>query len=457
MPTYRIETDKGVYEVETDASPAPAGPQDPRAQVGQWVVDAAKGVGAGVISTATNFGKLASFGLQGRFLTPAQQEYLAKAGTPPQNFAGKAGYIAEQGAELIAPFGAAAKATKALPLLGKMAAQATMGGATAAVQSGGDPTATAVGTGLGVVTPAAGAAVERYAVPVARRLYESALKPSTTYSMDQVKKLISTAFRERIPVSDKGLRKSATLVEQIGKEVQADIQSLSRNGQTIDPVLVARRVNSVVDKFKKQVNNADDLAAIESSRNEFLEQHAQKFQYTPVTIGRAAGTTNPTVLYAGPTKTVTKPIPIDSVAAQVEKQGTYARLGDKAYGEVKTASVEAQKALARGLKEELEALFPQIMKKNARQGAVMDLIGPLERAVVRINNHQLLGIGSPIMAGAGGAVAGQKGAISGLISKLILDDPTVKSTLAIRLARAGVKDPYRFIAARIAAQEAATQ
>ena len=39
--------------------------------------------------------------------------------------------------------------------------------------------------------------------------------------------------------------------------------------------------------------------------------------------------------------------------AQAMKQGTYRALGDKAYGELKGASIEAQKAQARGLKEEL--------------------------------------------------------------------------------------------------------
>ena len=52
------------------------------------------------------------------------------------------------------------------------------------------------------------------------------------------------------------------------------------------------------------------------------------------------------------------------------KVGTYRQIG-KDYGKLSSASVEAQKALARGLKEEIEAAIPKIKALNAREGSLM--------------------------------------------------------------------------------------
>ena len=56
--------------------------------------------------------------------------------------------------------------------------------------------------------------------------------------------------------------------------------------------------------------------------------------------------------------------------AQAMKIGTYREIG-KNYGKQSSASVETQKALARGLKEEIEAAIPKIKSLNAREGEIM--------------------------------------------------------------------------------------
>jgi hypothetical protein len=63
----------------------------------------------------------------------------------------------------------------------------------------------------------------------------------------------------------------------------------------------------------------------------------------------------------------------------------------------------------------------------------------LEHAVNRIGNHQLLGIGTPIAAGATKAVTGSNklAAVAGLL-KAVLDNPAVKSNLAIALKARGI-------------------
>jgi hypothetical protein len=106
---------------------------------------------------------------------------------------------------------------------------------------------------------------------------------------------------------------------------------------------------------------------------------------------------------------------------------------------MKTSTIEAQKALARGIKEELANQFPELSDLNAREGGLLDLQPVLEKAVQRIGNHQIMGIGTPITAGAAKVVSGSNkvGAVAGLM-KAVLDNPAVKSKLAIALNQAGV-------------------
>jgi len=60
-------------------------------------------------------------------------------------------------------------------------------------------------------------------------------------------------------------------------------------------------------------------------------------------------------------------------------------------------------------------------------------------------------IPTPDAAGAGGAIAGGPGAAGAFVAKLLLDDPGLKSKLAIALSRSGVKNAGAMVASRSAA------
>lgn len=238
---------------------------------------------------------------------------------------------------------------------------------------------------------------------LAQRMYQSALKPSTTLSSGQVKNLVNTGIEARIPVSAEGVTKLTNLIQDYSDKVKAEIQSGTKSGATIDPQAVAQRADAVKSQFATQVNPGADIAAIDAAKQEFLKNN---------------------------------PNPIPAAEAQALKQGTYTQLKGK-YGELSSASTEAQKALARGIKEELENQFPEIKGLNASQAKLIGLDSALERAVRRIDNHQLFGIGTPIAAGAGAAVGGAPGAAAAGILKYVLDQPEFKSKLAIALNHAG--------------------
>lgn len=239
----------------------------------------------------------------------------------------------------------------------------------------------------------------------AQEMYQSALKPSTRVPLAKTQAAINTGLNEGIPVSEAGMEKLGSLIDDVNDKIKAEIAADPT--RPINKFAVASRLNDVAQKFSNQVSPTDDLNAIANTGNDFIG---------------------------------TAPNPISANDAQAMKQGTYQQLKGKAYGELKSATVESQKALARGLKEEIAAQFPELSDLNASDAQLYNLQSALEKAVARIGNRQLIGIGTPL-AGAGvkamtGSTAGA--AVAGIM-KAALDNPAVKSRLAIALNKAGVK------------------
>ncbi len=119
--------------------------------------------------------------------------------------------------------------------------------------------------------------------------------------------------------------------------------------------------------------------------------------------------------------------------AQQMKVNTYKQLKN-AYGELKGFEVEAKKAMARGAKEEIVAQIPELADLNAKDSTLINLEKVLFKAVNRIENRDMVGIGVPVKLAAG-AMHGGAGAIAGLLAGLI-DTPAIKANLAIALHKA---------------------
>jgi hypothetical protein len=243
-------------------------------------------------------------------------------------------------------------------------------------------------------------------------LYEGSLKPSTTISQGSRDQMIQTALKNGIPVSASGLEKLGDLIDDLNQKVKATIQS--DPSRPINTVPALNNLNSVRAKFSNQVTPQSDMAAIDQTQTDFLNN--PKVQ--PVGQGPGPGS-------------------LSASDAQAMKQGTYQAIGSKAYDQRMGASVEAQKALARGLKEEIATQFPELQNLNASESKLLDLQPVLERAVNRIGNHQIIGLGTPAVAGGTALVTGSPmlGGIVGTL-KAIVDNPLVKSKLAIALSKA---------------------
>ena len=237
---------------------------------------------------------------------------------------------------------------------------------------------------------------------IAPRLYQSALKPAPrSNTLGEVARMVETGLREGIPVSEGGTRKLGSLVQDVGSKISGEIAT---NPQApISKYSVASRLIDPFKKFATQVTPTSDLAALSDVGQEFLG---------------------------------TQPANIPAATAQALKQGTYQQLKGRAYGELKTATVEGQKALARGLKEELESLFPNLKKLNLRQSDLLNLKDDIEAAVNRSANRNMLGFGTPMLgAGVEMATGSVPASIAAGAAKELLGAPEVKSRLAIALSR----------------------
>ena len=265
-----------------------------------------------------------------------------------------------------------------------------------------------------------------------RALYQGALKPSPTMAPEEAQKLVETGLQEGIPVSASGYQKARQTIKNINQQIDDIIQAKSDElGAVINPESVAQRVEEIRPRFAQQVNPEADLAALTKAQNEFLRQHTELAPYTKI----VPGVEEPGFISMGEGQTAI-PQNLTAAEAQAIKKGTYRQLerAQGPWGQLSAADVEAQKAMVRGLKEDLAMHFPQLQTLNPREGALIDLRDELGRHVIRQANRTGMtptqiaeivaaGTGHPDLAAAG-------------ILKSAIDDPAIRSKLAIVLNRA---------------------
>ena len=488
------------------------------------------------------------------------------------------GALVESGGEAIGQ-GDTAKGIRDLaaylvPVLGPMLAKAGDQTASGDIAGG---LGTTAGIAANLYGPKAVGAVTKGArARTAGKLYEAALKPSTTIAPARRAGMVEAGLAEGIPVSQAGLEKIGSLIDDLNQNIARRIESAGP-ARTIDPRKVADRLEDVSAKFSQQVTPKGDLDAIARVREEFLgrfkdggaggppskppaeaahgvpatfevyhgtnaDLSGRKFKVGPAKMESAkagyftddvsaaeefggrvyvadVSLKNPAVFDGGgaqwdklPVKEWTEraraaghdgmviknvidrkhsgqysgaggawsgtdvlafdesgirikghlsgddfvphdapPRNLSAAEAQAMKQGTYRQLKGRAYGELKRAEVEAQKALARGLKEELAAQFPELNALNAKEGALIGLEDALEKAVARTSNRQIIGLDSPLAGAAVGAATGSgtAGAVAAVMRET-LRHPAVSTRLAIALSK-GTKSPLAKSRARIGA------
>ena len=317
-------------------------------------------------------------------------------------------------------------------------------------------TVSAVTDPLNAITKPLGAAarvtgVDQALPALARATYQSALKPSRANTLENIDAMVQAGLDHQIPVSRSGLAKLNGLVKGWAGQLDSKVQAATQAGATIDPAAVAARVDPVEQFFGNQPNPVKDVTAVQKARQEFLDQHTTPGTpaAAPAPVLAANGqplldASGRPVMSAGTAATppTVNPIPLDQ--AQAIKQNGGQILGQQ-YGELGTATIEARKALVRGIKEEIESQFPEIGTLNSKLAPALDLEPAIEEALKRGGNKDLIDLATKMEPGIGALTK-------------VLGSAEFKSRLAFALQNAYKANPklaafgvptYRVLANRV--------
>lgn len=263
----------------------------------------------------------------------------------------------------------------------------------AAMETGG----LAIGRGLQM----AGKAIAKSNIP--SRIYESAMKISPSVDEATRRAVVNSGLEGGYSVGQRGLTKLYNDIDAVNKEISSVIAKGQKTPINLDKALT--RLDDLKSFYEDLPNPKSYLDEIDSIKSDALQWNG-------------------------------KVIPADK--AQRMKQAIY-RLNRKHYGELKSLNIEANKTIARGLKEELVDAFPELSKLNAKDSSMLQLDEFLERAVHRSRNYEIIKLKDAVLASGGAVLGGKTGMITSGMLNEIIDNPYFKSKLAIALSKAGKK------------------
>ena len=208
-----------------------------------------------------------------------------------------------------------------------------------------------------------GAAIAPAARAVGARVMQSAVKPGLKFLTKgdpaATPQVVKTLLDEGVNVTPGGLTKLQRLVSSTNDEIKTALAPHAK--KEIPAFRVASRLTPQMRDAMNQVNAPADLEAISQVGENFLANPNISARGT-LTLGQA----------------------------QAMKQGTYRRIGDK-YGKVSTDAIQAEKALARGLKDDIASEVPSITALNAREGRLLESLDAVGRRVALAGNRDPVG------------------------------------------------------------------
>lgn len=245
----------------------------------------------------------------------------------------------------------------------------TMGGAISGGAMAGmvDPSQAGYGALVGGALPGvvkvagvAGNALYDLAQKGSNRLMQSAIKPTIAQlKTGDAQTAVETLLQYGISPTKGGVNKLKDLIDGLNSQIANDIGSSTA---TVSKQKVLDTLADVRTKFGNQVSPTGDLNAIKGVADDFAA-------HPGLPLGDA--------------------IPVQQ--AQALKQGTYQVLAKK-YGEAGSAVTEAQKGLARGLKEEVASAVPGVQALNAEESRLITTLNVAERRALMEMNKNPMGL-----------------------------------------------------------------
>lgn len=287
------------------------------------------------------------------------------------------------------------------------------------IQTGKDVASGAMAEVGGQVLGAGIQAGVKRAVPVARKLYESAIKPPPSMPAKAREKVIKKGLE--LAVKGEPYRPTEKAVFQTSKKIYNLVN------QADDIVKAGAKKGDKVP-IKKLADAIDDVAESQFGKGPFPKRDLEKLNALKDQLIKEHGSS----------------IPADA-ALDMKKQ--IYRMAERYYkpgsAAVAPAQIEAEKGVARAIKSELETIYPATGPINREAAELIDFAQVLERAAGRAGNREIFGL-LDFMGGSVGASSGGLGgaAVGGGLSK-ILTGPQTKSMIAKQIMKAAVPDTIK--------------
>jgi hypothetical protein len=255
------------------------------------------------------------------------------------------------------------------------------------------PTGAALGGALPAVAGVAGAtgnAIRSGMEGASQRLMQSAIKPT----IKQLKSgdadvAVAELLKRGISPNEAGVNKLRALIDDVDTDIGLKIANSTAR---IDKGAVLNRLTDTEKTFANQVSPTADIAAIRGVGDDFMSHPSFPLPQTSIPIQQA----------------------------QDLKRGTYNVLSKK-YGQMGGAETEAQKALARGLKEEIATAVPEVAGMNAELSKLITTLDVAERRALMEMNKNPVGLsalaGNP--AGFAAFMADRSAAFKAIAARMI--------------------------------------
>jgi hypothetical protein len=263
-------------------------------------------------------------------------------------------------------------------------------------------------TALGAPAAAVGTAARKLEIP--QTLMEGVLKPSKTLTRADVDRKLTTILDERIPISDRGVKRIYDEIYSATRSVDDIIDEANTAGKTVDTWEIVRK-------------SYDDLAP----QYEGFPRDRQAMQNRLLELADEFGDE------------------LTVEQAQKLKRNIYKREKKKferkqtVESPVETVRTETEMAVANKLMRELEDVVPEIRGLNKRASQYLDIKKEVERAVARMGSTNIFSLTDYLAPAAAGSMGGKALAIPVAFAKAIFMGPKVKQKVATALHHMGTK------------------
>ena len=263
---------------------------------------------------------------------------------------------------------------------------------------------------------------------LAKKLYESSIKPVPSLPASQREAVIQTGL-ERAAIgksyrpTDKHLFETWKEVNRLVQQADDIVSSSASQGDVVSLRQLAGSIDDVTARFRQGPFSKSDISKLTSYRNQLLSKYG-----------------------------ITKNINVSMIPAEYDKviptqealemKKFIYRMAEKYYNKpgmsIAPAKVEAEKAVARAIKMELEELYPATKALNEEASKLINFGKVLERATNRTGNRELFNIFEFLGGATGATIAGGPGAVGGGLLSYTVSNPQFKSILAKHIYKASV-------------------